>query len=166
MMIEPALFPAEKGAGPGAPVPDWSPRPARPEDAEACADILNDWIDARPWMPRVHSKADVRAFYRDFVFAERQVWVAGDPVAGFLALDAAGGMVTALYVARPGEGVGKALLDFAKDGRDSLELHTFQANAGARRFYAREGFDEVAHTDGDNEEGLPDVLLRWRRAVS
>jgi len=33
----------------------------------------------------------------------------------------------------------------------------------ARRFYGREGFVEVEHTDGaGNEEGEPDVRLEWR----
>lgn len=141
------------------------PRPGRPQDAIACATIVNDWIDTRPWMPRVHTRRDVEAFYRDFVFARRRVWVVGDPVAGFMALDSGEGVVTALYVARTGQGLGRILLDHAKRGRDALDLWTFQANEGARRFYAREGFIEVRRTDGDNEEGLPDVLLRWERGA-
>jgi GNAT superfamily N-acetyltransferase len=138
-------------------------RRAEPGDAETCGDILNAWIDDRDWMPRVHTAEDVRAFYRDFVLPNRQLWVTGDPVDGFLALDAEGAMVTALYVARPGRGTGKRLMDFAKAGRGRLTLWTFQANTRARAFYAREGFREVRMTDGDNEEGLPDVLLEWVR---
>ena len=43
-----------------------------------------------------------------------------------------------------------------------LTLWTFQANDGARRFYAREGFREVEFTDGaGNAEKLPDVRLEW-----
>lgn len=140
------------------------PRPAASSDAQACAAILNDWIDARAWMPRVHTIAEVEDFYRDFVFVRRQVWVIGRPVEGFMALDPEAGVVTALYVATPGQGLGKRLLDHAKDGRDRLELWTFVANEAGRRFYTREGFTEVRRTDGDNEEGLPDVLLRWKRA--
>ncbi len=138
-------------------------RPAIAEDARACAEILNTWIDGRDWMPRVHSREDVLAFYQDFVFKRRQVWVLGDPVQGFIALDPANDMVTALYVATPGRGNGRALLNHAKTGRDRLSLWTFIANDGARRFYAREGFHEVRRTEGDNEEGLPDVLLQWER---
>ncbi|MDJ0639200.1 MAG: hypothetical protein QNJ20_10215 [Paracoccaceae bacterium] len=140
-----------------------APRPGRPEDAEACADILNDWIDAREWMPRIHTRDDVLAFYRDFVFQEREVWVVEEPVEGFMALDRQAACVTALYTSNPGRGHGKRLLDHAKSGRNRLELWTFQANGGARRFYAREGFREVKETAGENEEGLPDVLLRWDR---
>ncbi len=54
-------------------------------------------------------------------------------------------------------------MDFAKGGRGRLKLWTFQANEDARRFYIREGFREVRMTDGDNEEGLPDVMLEWVR---
>ncbi|MEM9032358.1 MAG: GNAT family N-acetyltransferase [Pseudomonadota bacterium] len=114
-------------------------------------------------MPRVHSRAEVDAFYAEVVFARQDVRVAGDPVLGFMALDADRSMVTALYVATPGYGIGRALLRHAKAGRDALELWTFQANGPARRFYAREGFYEIRRTEGDNEEGLPDVLLRWER---
>ena len=38
-------------------------------------------------------------------------------------------------------------------------VYTFQANAGARRFYERHGFVPVEFTDGQaNEERCPDVL--------
>ncbi len=139
-------------------------RRAVPEDAVACAAIINAWIDSRDWMPRVHTPDEVEAFYRDFVFQKREVWVSGEPVLGYMTLDPEAGEVKALYTATPGQGRGKALLDHAKVGREALELWTFVANDGARRFYAREGFEEIKETDGDNEEGLPDVLLRWDRA--
>ena len=141
-----------------------APRLAAPEDAAVCARIKNDWIDASDWMPRVHSPGDVERHYREFVFRERTVWVVGDPVAGYLTLDAADDCITALFVGQPGHGFGHTLLDHAKAGRLHLELWTFVANTGARRFYEREGFRELRRTDGDNEEGLPDVLLRWERA--
>ncbi|MEM0947395.1 MAG: GNAT family N-acetyltransferase [Pseudomonadota bacterium] len=112
-------------------------------------------------MPRVHTPEGVLTFYRDFVFQCREVWVSGDPVAGFMATDTDADIVTALYVGTPGQGIGKRLLDHAKVGRTALELWTFLANDGARRFYAREGFRELRTSPGDNEEGLPDVLLRW-----
>ena len=139
-------------------------REAAPIEAQACADIVNDWIDGSDWMPRLHSRESVHRFYRDVVFQERRVWVTGDPVAGFLALDDAEGIVTALYTAKPGSGTGKGLLDHAKAGRDRLALWTFVANEAARRFYAREGFEELRRTAGDNEEGLADVLLGWERS--
>ena len=139
-------------------------RHATGADAATCAAIVNDWIDATPWMPRVHTHEAVVAFYRNVVIGRREVLVAGAPVDGFLALDEEAALVTALYVATPGRGIGRALLDAARRGRARLELWTFVANEGARRFYAREGFREVRRTPGENEEGLPDILLRWERA--
>ena len=63
-----------------------------------------------------------------------------------------------------GRGIGSALLDHAKARRpDGLDLWAFQSNTGARRFYERHGFVAVAETDGDNEEGAPDVRYRWSR---
>ncbi len=32
----------------------------------------------------------------------------------------------------------------------------------ARCFYSREGFSEIRRTNGDNEEGLPDIPLECR----
>ena len=137
----------------------------RDRHADACAAILNDWIDATEWMPRIHSLDSVRWFVRDVVFAMRRVWVAeaaNGQAIGFLALDIEA-TITAFYVAANarGHGIGRRLLDAAKREESSLELWTFQPNTGARRFYEREGFHEVRRTEGDNEEGMPDMLLRW-----
>jgi putative acetyltransferase len=45
-----------------------------------------------------------------------------------------------------------------------LRLWTFQRNAGARRFYERNGFAAVELTDGlGNEEREPDV--RYERSI-
>lgn len=138
--------------------------PADPSHAPACAAILNDWIDATDWMPRVHAPETAEPFIREVVFAMRRAWVAeeGGEAVGFLALDIEG-CITALYVASNarGRGVGRMLLDAAKAEERALTLHTFAPNESARRFYAREGFVEVGDSDGDDEEGVPDVLLRW-----
>ncbi|WP_220185058.1 GNAT family N-acetyltransferase [Paracoccus sp. S1E-3] len=136
-------------------------RPARPQDAGACAEIPNGWIDATPWMPRIHSAEAVRQRYREVVIPRRNVLVAthGGAVAGFLAIDEA--EITSFYMRLPGRRIGAALLGAAKTGRMRLSLWTFQANRGARRFYLREGFREVARTAGENEEGLPDVQYLW-----
>lgn len=137
--------------------------PARADDAAAIADILSDWIDATPWMPRIHTRDEDRGFGA-FLIEKMAVIVArkGGEVAGFLARD--GAVIHALYLAagQRGRGIGKALLDSAKAGRGRLELWTFQANADAQRFYAREGFVEVEATDGQgNDEKLPDIRMEW-----
>ena len=145
--------------------PKLRPQPARPEDAPGIAAILTDWIDATPWMPRVHSHEDDRGFGRMLVDKGwTHVLRDRDVVQAFLSRDE--DEVHALYVARGarGRGLGKALLDQAKAARPRLALYTFQANLSAQRFYLREGFLEIARTDGaDNDEHLPDIRYEWRR---
>ena len=135
-------------------------RPATPEDAEACAAIFDDWVDATPWMPRVHPREAVLRHFCETVLPlcrVRTAWTDGC-CDGFVAAEDAD--VLGLYLAPEarGRGLGAALLASVRDG-GRQRLRTFAANEGARRFYAREGFVEVGRTGGDNEEGLPDILL-------
>jgi ribosomal protein S18 acetylase RimI-like enzyme len=141
-------------------------RQARSQDMAACAEIYNGWIDETQWMPRIHSQNDVQDYYKNTVLSARQtmVIVAGRDVAGFIS-GGADKLVTALYV-KPTyrrQGVGRKLLNKLKqDLGAGLHLYTFQENFAAIAFYQREGFVEVNRTDGDNEEGLPDILFEWR----
>lgn len=127
------------------------------------------WLRSRhasvPAIPApVHDDDEVRGWFAEVVLPERETWVAevDGAVVGLLVLE--GGDVDQLYVdpALTGQGLGSRLLERAKERRPAgLALWTFQANADARRFYERHGFTEIARTDGDNEEGAPDVRLRW-----
>ncbi|WBU61692.1 GNAT family N-acetyltransferase [Paracoccus albus] len=144
-------------------------RPARPEDMEACAAIHSDWIDTTEWMPpRTRSTEEMAQSYRDRAFVKRRILVAelGEAVAGYLSLDEPTGEITALFVGKRGQGIGTALMQEAQDRHARLWLGTFQVNDGARRFYARRGFAELERTEGENEEGLPDVRLGWQREVA
>ena len=138
-------------------------RPATPADAPACAGILQDWLDATPWMPDLHDRGETERFVRERLMAG-SVLVAGE-VEGFLALD--GEAIPAFYVdaAARGRGVGAALIGAAQAGAPRLRLWTFRRNDGARRFYRRHGFREGRTTEGDNEEGLPDVEMTWERGA-
>ncbi|MGY9046581.1 hypothetical protein P775_10795 [Puniceibacterium antarcticum] len=142
-------------------------RPARSTDAGKLGAMLTAAVLENPWKPRLHSGAEDISFVG--VMIDRGwVTVAEDsdeqvPL-GFIARDR--DEVNALFIAPPARnsGVGRALLEHAKAASDALTLWTFQANEGAQRFYRREGFIELRRTDGrDNEERLPDVLLRWQR---
>ncbi|MGG5258761.1 N-acetyltransferase family protein [Phycicoccus avicenniae] len=142
-------------------------RRATTDDVPALAELfLAVRAENAPRIPPIaHPAATVRPFLAHVV-ATDTVWVAEDEhgLVGFLALGA-GGEVEHLYLraVATGRGTGARLLDLAREARPSgLALWTFAANTGARRFYAREGFVEVGGTDGDNEEGVPDVRMEWR----
>jgi GNAT superfamily N-acetyltransferase len=139
--------------------------PARVSDAWRLARILGDWAAETPWMPVLHDRGEDRRFLRHLI-RRHDVTTLRDwrGAQGFLARD--GEVIHALYLApgARGRGFGKRLLDRAKEASDRLELWTFQANAAARAFYAREGFAEVQFTNGEgNDEHLPDVRMTWRR---
>ncbi|HXX02510.1 MAG TPA: GNAT family N-acetyltransferase [Candidatus Acidoferrales bacterium] len=118
-----------------------------------------------PYLPDLHSEDEDVRFLADQVFATDTVLVALNEARHVVAFIAFGeGWVNHLYVAPgwQGRGVGRELLERAKLQFPSLQLWTFERNAGALRFYEREGFRVLKHTDGSgNEEKEPDVLLRW-----
>jgi GNAT superfamily N-acetyltransferase len=142
-------------------------RRARPADAARVAEIyLSSFRAALPAVRLAHSDDEVRRWIRERVVPAQGSWVAvdGSRVVGMMLLSP--GWIDQLYVApdRLGEGIGRRLLDLAKEQADGpLELWTFQVNVRARRFYERNGFLAVETTDGaGNEEREPDVRYRWR----
>ncbi len=134
----------------------------------------------------VHPLDEMRDWMRDVMFQEYDVWVAeavhtvAEPAADSLA----GGATSAraligfmalrqpdwlehLYVDREcaSQGLGARFLEVARRelSGSRIQLWTFQSNSGACRFYERQGFSAVQWTDGDNEEGAPDIRYRWVR---
>ncbi|MDA7967180.1 GNAT family N-acetyltransferase [Ruegeria sp.] len=139
-------------------------RPARSTDAGRTGDILHGFARENPWMPELHSGAETIA-YCGWMIDQGWVTVAetDDGVVGFLALN--GDEILSLYLtpSARGQGIGRQLLHHAMAGQTELSLYAFQANIPACRFYERNGFAEVARSDGaDNDENLPDIKYVWR----
>ena len=141
-------------------------RRATDADAEAVADVFI--TSRRTALPTVHfpySDESVRGYVRDILIARTEAWLAqdGDQVLAIMSLKP--GWIEQLYVAtdRQGEGIGRHLLDLAKERSDGeLQLWTFQVNDRARRFYERNGFIIAELTDGaGNQEREPDVRYVW-----
>lgn len=135
-------------------------RRATAGDAEACARIINAWIDTTPWMPRAVSAETIEQALRDGL-PKREAYVAGDPVAGYLSMDPEENHIWGLYVEKPGHGVGKVLMAAAKAGRTFLKLNTHAANHEAHRFYRREGFVPVGKPWQGND-GIDEIAMEWR----
>lgn len=138
-------------------------RRATAADAPACAAIVRCWLDRADWMPAGPSRAELEAMMRD-AFPAREAYVAEEDgaVLGYLSLDPNSDHVRGLYVAQPGHGTGKALIDRAKQGRDALSLNTHMPNRAAHRFYEREGFVAVER-DMPGTDGVPEQRMEWRR---
>lgn len=146
-------------------------RRARRDEARELAQLyLASRRASVPQIPLpVHTDEEVEEYFAESVLTSCEVWVfeqAGELVALMALSGATACELEQLYVhpSRTGQGLGSAMVAQAKSARSSLGLWTFEANAGARRFYGRHGFKEVARTDGDNEERAPDVRCEWRSA--
>jgi GNAT superfamily N-acetyltransferase len=140
-------------------------RRAQPADAGPIASL---WLRSRrasiPSIPPPVHSDDVRSWFATVVLAQRETWVVEEPVGINAVLVLQPGSINQLYVDpdHTGRGLGARLVDLAKALNSvGLDLWTFQSNVGARRFYERHGFIAVAATNGDNEEGAPDVRYRW-----
>ncbi len=142
-------------------------RRAGPRDADAIVDVYLASLKATYDFPPAHTDAEIRQWICGELIPTQEVWVAAahdGTIVALMALTA--DMLDQLYVApgSTGHGIGSRLLGLAKTLRPGgLDLYTFQANSGARRFYERHCFVEVARGDGSgNEEGQPDIRYAWR----
>jgi ribosomal protein S18 acetylase RimI-like enzyme len=142
-------------------MPDPAPiRRATAADGPACAAILDQWINATPWMPQRFTRAELAAMLSEGL-PKREAWVIGDPVAGYLSLDPAENHIWGLYVGQRGQGLGRRLVDTAKTGRTHLQLNTHLPNTRAHAFYARQGFTQVGEP-WDGDDGVPEIRMEWR----
>ncbi|MBL0726273.1 GNAT family N-acetyltransferase [Piscinibacter sp. HJYY11] len=143
-------------------------RCATEDDAPAVAEVI---ISSRkaflPYAPMAHSPSEVVQWVQYTLIPSHNVTVAtvSEAIAGVLATSISEGTswIDQLYVlpGHVGQGIGSRLLELALASlARPIRLYTFQANAGARRFYERHGFRAIKFTDGSaNEERCPDVLL-------
>ena len=133
-------------------------------DSEDTARVFTAAFASMVFVPKIHSAEEDRAFVRGLIEG-KEVWIAerGGRVLGLACWH--DGWLEQLYVDPPhhGGGIGTALLRrVMAQHEEGFQLWTFQANAGARRFYERHGFAAVEFTDGaHNEEKTPDVRYVW-----
>lgn len=136
-------------------------RRATADDGPACAAILATWLRDTPWINDGPSEAELCDILRAGL-PMREAFVIGDPVRGYLSLEAETAHIWGLYVADRGHGLGRALVNQAKAGRDYLRLNTHAANADAHRFYDREGFS-TGGAPWRGEDGIDEITMEWQR---
>jgi ribosomal protein S18 acetylase RimI-like enzyme len=142
-------------------------RRAMPSDADAIAAVHRvSMRTAMPWLPDLHTEDATRAWVREVLLPQQEVWVAetDGQVVGMAALAAE--MLQQLYIHPDyqGQGIGNALFRLATERYPAgFTFYAFQRNARARAFYEARGCVAVAFGDGsENEEGEPDVLYAWK----
>ncbi|WP_299947792.1 GNAT family N-acetyltransferase [uncultured Ruegeria sp.] len=135
-------------------------RPASPDDVGDCARIIATWAAQTDWMPEELPEETLADLIRE-AFPNRDIWVAGNPVDCYMSVDPVEHKIGALYCLRTGQGVGKKLLDKAKEGRDHLWLTTHVPNVRAQQFYKREGFVEAGTEPPVPPETVPVIRMEW-----
>lgn len=136
-------------------------RPFTDDDLPA---LLGAWyrasLVAHPFLSAEFLEAERHQIAHEWLpTSETQVYVVDGRVVGFLSLVA--NEVGAIFVDPDfqGRGIGRALMDTARDSRPYLELTVFEANSRARAFYDSYGF-EVVERVTRGVEGHPELRLR------
>lgn len=106
----------------------------------------------------------VAGFWRDLLELDT-AWVAEKDgrVAGFCVRE--DDNITGLYIHSDMRsiGVGKALLDLAKQDRDWISIWVYEKNERARAFYRREGAQDIGR-EKDEDSDLMYIEMRWTRS--
>lgn len=136
----------------------------RPYADEDLDELLDVWYRAsriaHSFLPEEFFEKERREIGEKWMpIAETTVYEIEGRVVGFIAL--MGNEVGAIFVDPDlqGRGIGRALMDTARDSRPILELNVFEANSIGRRFYNAYGFEFVDRHLSD-VTGHPELRLR------
>ena len=133
-----------------------------PADLQAVMQIwLSGNLQAHAFIPKAYWESNLPAVENQLPQSEVYTAKENDLVRGFIGL--CDGHIEGLFVDETcrGQGIGKALLDFAKTKYPALTLWVYQKNTRAAAFYRREGFSlERAGTDAST--GEPELQMRWQ----
>lgn len=138
-------------------------RPFAPADLDA---VMALWLaanlDAHPFVPEAYWRDRVDMVRSALPAATLFVDADGDDVRGFAGI-ADGEYLAGLFVAKAwrSRGVGAALLEKCKENRTRLELNVYAANAGAVRFYLRNGF-AVVDERVCSDTGETEYRMEWK----
>lgn len=138
-------------------------RELRKADIDSVADI---WLDtnrkAHAFIPASYWESNFASVKEMLPQAEVYVYENDKGIQAFLGLS--GEYIEGIFVSEGAQsrGIGKCLLDCAKDRKPALRLNVYQKNVRAIRFYRQEGF-QIRRSGLDVATGEPDYEMLWRR---
>ena len=122
------------------------------------------WLDsnlkAHDFIPAQYWKDNFELVKELLLQAEVYVYESGQEIQGFIGLSEE--YIEGIFVAGEvqSQGIGKCLLDFIKDKKETLCLNVYQKNMRAIRFYQREGF-EIQGEGFDEATDEKDYVMIW-----
>lgn len=116
----------------------------------------HDFISAQYWRSNFELVKDMLAQAEVYVYEDNQ------EIQGFIGLN--GEYIEGIFVSdkMQSKGIGKILLNYAKDTRKKLFLNVYIKNTSAISFYQREGF-VVQYSGVDEATGEKDYVMVWRK---
>ena len=137
-------------------------RKLRNADVNKVADI---WLDtnmkAHYFIPTQYWKSNFELVKELLLQATVYIYEDNQEIQGFIGLNDE--YIEGIFVSdeMQSQGIGKILLNYAKDKRNKLLLNVYQKNARAISFYKREGF-EIQHSGLDEATGEKDYVMTWQ----
>lgn len=131
-------------------------------DIDRVAEIwLNTNLKAHDFISEQYWRGNFDMVKEMFPQVEVYVYESDGKVQGFIGLD--GEYIEGIFVSdeMQSQGIGKALLDYAKSRKSELRLNVYRKNTRAIRFYQREGFS-VRSEGLDEAVGEKDFLMVWK----
>ena len=128
--------------------------------------VANIWLDtnitAHYFIPEQYWKSNFELVKELLLQATVYVYEDNQEIRGFIGLNDE--YVEGIFVSDEMQslGIGKLLLNYAKDKRNKLFLNVYQKNARAITFYQREGF-EIQHSGLDEATGEKDYVMVWQQ---
>ena len=132
-------------------------------DVNKVADIwLDTNIKTHYFIPAKYWKSNFELVKELLLQATVYVYEDNQEIQGFIGLN--GEYIEGIFVSdeKQSQGIGKILLNYAKDKRSKLLLNVYQKNTQAISFYQREGF-EVQYSSLDKDVGEKDYVMSWEQ---
>ena len=138
-------------------------RELRKADINKIADIwLDTNIKAHYFIPAQYWKSNFESVKAALPQAEVCVYEHDKEIQGFIGLNDE--YVEGIFVSdkMQSQGIGKILLNHAKEKRNKLLLNVYQKNTRAVSFYQREGF-EIQHSGFDEATKEKEYVMKWQQ---
>ena len=133
------------------------------DDINKVADIwLDTNIKAHHFIPAQYWKSNFESVKEALSYAEVYVYEHDREIQGFIGLN--NEYIEGIFVSgeMQSKGIGKILINYAKEKKHKLLLNVYQKNTGAISFYQREGF-EIQHSGLDEATGEKEYVMAWEQ---